>query len=60
MRTLKNVQDDIQSVMNWNHHTEESQSLRAWLMWSNYEVIEYEVVNQLKVEAAIQDNKDED
>lgn len=46
--------------MNWNHHTEESQSLRAWLMWSNYEVIEYEVVNQLKVEAAIQDNKDED
>lgn len=52
--------DDIQTVMNWNHHTKESQSLSAWLMWSNYEVIEYEVVNQLKLEAVIEDNKDEE
>lgn len=36
---------------NWNYHIKESKSLTAWLMWSNYEVIEYEVVNQLKLEA---------
>lgn len=54
----KMSKDDIQSVMNWNHYTNKSQSLSAWLMWSNYKVIEYEVVNQLKLEVVIEDNKD--
>lgn len=44
--------------MNWNHHTNKSQSLSAWLMWSDYKVIEYEVVNQLKLDVVIEDNKD--
>lgn len=47
----------IQTVMNGNHHNKASQILSAWLMWSNYQVIEYELVNQLNLEAVIQDNK---
>lgn len=45
---------------NWNYHTKESKSLTAWLISGNYEVIEYEVVNQLKLEAVTQDNRDEE